>query len=908
MLTARQGLQVQGLLGTTALGESSQFQPHCLHSNTDSLRIPHFMHPFSHHAGFLADHSPAVQSQLNLNCCPQIGKLPQNYELALGNDLKMQERVASGLVENPMASSGQFMSLSRHGLFSVESDLLRMGKDITSVGPHSFSAPPLKTVTTFGNAQSHPRQLFAGGLHKQKQFLDRGYGEASFVPSTVPTPRAFSDASEKIQGDHLAKVKGGEFHWLSRQKTSSHHMYHLCGSKNGDKGVTEKDMQAGKQTGTSDVQCGGNRVQNKDPLAVRMAFGVGALPVLDTAAGAQQSRFSARGPCAQTSASTYLTSSSVQSSADSKMYQTLRHATTTLSSGAPDPAATSSKSQPLAHARKQGKPHLETSQRLSRVKPYLKRRFKPQRQFLRGPYQTSALSSRMSSRGDASGRPVSGHAASSSRALPRQRTASQQGGEDVRKTFGSARPHHPGVVLDGVEDIRKSFRCPQCRYLTDRKNNLKRHIVTMHHTSTRVLECCGALFSSKASLRDHVTLFHRGGYRCQVCGRNFCRKALLRRHLTVHSGQKDFACHLCGYATSHKSNLERHQRVHARKSDVIAPEPILPEYEFQYVEEQRQRNIFRAERENSDQAQQFNQKPLKKYECDKITMDKLKLNHPYDSSSRSATSDVPAKPAESRAVTHQNFPGLDSNTLSETSPGPNAIEFDGNAKENEQPSPHLFCPEGEKFDQGHADSSANQPDGSRPSPSCGRGQSRQFYLPDRLRETHTDSNYGLKDHCITSILSTKDTSTRTGKPLKTSVTEDDDLMTSTKENENPSNIRDATEKPREALVSLKTKTEALQNSLDGRLREGVELDALSGKEDQNEHLANGRRPLQVSRRRMCCRPYRCFGCSASFSRQAELQNHICHDDVSDKGLTQFSVTSAVRKGCIETCEGFQASL
>nr|KAG5697907.1 hypothetical protein BaRGS_026845 [Batillaria attramentaria] len=268
------------------------------------------MHPFSHHAGFLADHSPAVQSQLNLNCCPQIGKLPQNYELALGNDLKMQERVASGLVENPMASSG--------------------------------------------------------------------------------------------------------------------------------------------------------------------------------------------------------------------------------------------------------------------------------------------------------------HAASSSRALPRQRTASQQGGEDVRKTFGSARPHHPGVVLDGVEDIRKSFRCPQCRYLTDRKNNLKRHIVTMHHTSTRVLECCGALFSSKASLRDHVTLFHRGGYRCQVCGRNFCRKALLRRHLTVHSGQKDFACHLCGYATSHKSNLERHQRVHARKSDVIAPEPILPEYEFQYVEEQRQRNIFRAERENSDQAQQFNQKPLKK--------------------------------------------------------------------------------------------------------------------------------------------------------------------------------------------------------------------------------------------------------------------------------------------------------
>jgi len=108
---------------------------------------------------------------------------------------------------------------------------------------------------------------------------------------------------------------------------------------------------------------------------------------------------------------------------------------------------------------------------------------------------------------------------------------------------------------------KRLFSCPQCRYLTDRKNNLKRHVSTMHHESDKQLECCTIVFKSKASLRDHVLIFHGTGYQCRHCGRNFCRKALLKRHLTVHSGQKDYVCGRCDYATSHKSNLERHKKV-----------------------------------------------------------------------------------------------------------------------------------------------------------------------------------------------------------------------------------------------------------------------------------------------------------------------------------------------------------
>ena len=110
----------------------------------------------------------------------------------------------------------------------------------------------------------------------------------------------------------------------------------------------------------------------------------------------------------------------------------------------------------------------------------------------------------------------------------------------------------------------KLFPCPHCRYVTDRRNNLKRHISTMHQACDKQLECCGVSFSTKASLREHIMIFHHNGYSCPYCGRRFCRKALLKRHLSVHSGQKDYTCPSCDYATSHKSNLERHKRIHDR--------------------------------------------------------------------------------------------------------------------------------------------------------------------------------------------------------------------------------------------------------------------------------------------------------------------------------------------------------
>lgn len=164
------------------------------------------------------------------------------------------------------------------------------------------------------------------------------------------------------------------------------------------------------------------------------------------------------------------------------------------------------------------------------------------------------------------------------------------------------------------ESGTKQVHCPHCKYSTDRKNNMKRHIVTMHQDSSKLLECCDIVFKSKALLREHVNVYHRSGYSCSICNRNFCRKALLRRHLSVHNGQKDFHCSSCSYATSHKSNLERHQRIHARRNSASES---TEEKEFSDSENATSRNantIPKQQRHNQCVKSKTHTKIVVKYE------------------------------------------------------------------------------------------------------------------------------------------------------------------------------------------------------------------------------------------------------------------------------------------------------
>ncbi|MPD02251.1 Zinc finger protein ZFAT [Portunus trituberculatus] len=108
----------------------------------------------------------------------------------------------------------------------------------------------------------------------------------------------------------------------------------------------------------------------------------------------------------------------------------------------------------------------------------------------------------------------------------------------------------------------KMFQCSLCPYRTNRKNNMSKHIITMHTKMTREIRCCGSIFHSKWQVKHHNITVHSDGYHCSLCGRTFQRKDLRERHFSVHSGEKKFKCATCSYSSSHKSNLKRHWRVH----------------------------------------------------------------------------------------------------------------------------------------------------------------------------------------------------------------------------------------------------------------------------------------------------------------------------------------------------------
>ena len=98
---------------------------------------------------------------------------------------------------------------------------------------------------------------------------------------------------------------------------------------------------------------------------------------------------------------------------------------------------------------------------------------------------------------------------------------------------------HDGVSMRSA----RHYLCHSCTYSTDRKNNLKRHVNTMHRRPD------DAVVTSAG--RNHDDAETRGNSAAQ-----YTRHVINHvRHTCTRCG---YTCTRCGFTTDHKSNLLRH--------------------------------------------------------------------------------------------------------------------------------------------------------------------------------------------------------------------------------------------------------------------------------------------------------------------------------------------------------------
>lgn len=94
-----------------------------------------------------------------------------------------------------------------------------------------------------------------------------------------------------------------------------------------------------------------------------------------------------------------------------------------------------------------------------------------------------------------------------------------------------------GQAID-LNGLLEYFYCHHCKYKTDRKLNLARHIQAKH-------------FPRDLSLNS-----------CSQCAKSFSERSGLQVHLKIcgqtESSLKYFSCHHCQYKTNYKSSLSRH--------------------------------------------------------------------------------------------------------------------------------------------------------------------------------------------------------------------------------------------------------------------------------------------------------------------------------------------------------------
>ena len=130
--------------------------------------------------------------------------------------------------------------------------------------------------------------------------------------------------------------------------------------------------------------------------------------------------------------------------------------------------------------------------------------------------------------------------------------------------------------LASVHEKKKPFKCDNCDYSFSEKGSLKKHLESVHEKK-KPFKCdtCDTIFTRQTSLKRHILKNHitekklenihaktdinmiRKTHVCEICDKVFRRKDHYQKHKAVHEGKKPFQCERCSkrFPTKFKLNL-----------------------------------------------------------------------------------------------------------------------------------------------------------------------------------------------------------------------------------------------------------------------------------------------------------------------------------------------------------------
>ncbi|KAF5274975.1 hypothetical protein FQR65_LT16799 [Abscondita terminalis] len=114
----------------------------------------------------------------------------------------------------------------------------------------------------------------------------------------------------------------------------------------------------------------------------------------------------------------------------------------------------------------------------------------------------------------------------------------------------------------------KVHECEKCTFTTSTKENLHRHVVSIHDREKLKHKC---EFCNYATFRKYQLLAHvrkhigQAAYKCNLCHGTFKSSWSLKAHLNKHYDSWRYKCDKCDFKTNGKSYLMNHQLLHIGK-------------------------------------------------------------------------------------------------------------------------------------------------------------------------------------------------------------------------------------------------------------------------------------------------------------------------------------------------------